>query len=226
MIVGERKPFDEIKDRIADYKNVLILGCGTCVSVCMAGGEKEVEILATELRMANKLAGKNVEIGQETIKRQCDREFIEPIVEKARKYDAVVSMACGAGVQLVSDVIAPMPVIPALNTDFIGITESEGVWAERCRACGNCLLAETGGICPITRCSKRMLNGPCGGSENGKCEISLLVGRDIDCGWHLIYERLKKLGQLKRFRTPSEDKDWTASRDGGPRQIIREDVRP
>jgi ferredoxin len=195
MIVGERKPFEEIKEKIGGYKNVLILGCGTCVAVCMAGGEKEVELLATELRMANKLAGKEMEIGQDTIKRQCDKEYIEAIVEKAKKYDAVLSMACGAGVQLVSDVLVPMPVLPALNTDFIGITEAEGVWAERCRSCGNCLLAETGGICPVARCAKGLLNGPCGGTNNGKCEVS----PDRDCAWTLIYNRLEAQGKLDQF---------------------------
>lgn len=197
MIVGDRKPFEEIKKEISGYKSILILGCGTCVSVCMAGGEKEVELLATELRMANKLAGKEMEIGQDTIKRQCDKEYIQPIIEKAKKYDAVLSMACGAGVQLVSDLLVPMHVIPALNTDFIGVTESEGVWAERCRACGNCLLGQTGGICPVSRCAKGLLNGPCGGTNNGKCEVS----PDRDCAWTLIYKRLEVQGKLEVFDT-------------------------
>lgn len=195
MIVGDRKPFDEIKDNIRDYKKVLILGCGTCVSVCQAGGEKEVELLASELRIANKLAGKDVEIGQATIKRQCDKEFIEPIVENAKNYDAVLSMACGAGVQLVADVMEPKPVIPALNTDFIGITESPGTWVERCRACGNCLLDKTGGICPITRCAKGLLNGPCGGTKDGMCEVDIKK----PCAWTLIYQRLEKQGRLDIF---------------------------
>ncbi len=195
MIVGDRKTFDKIKDEIRGYKKVLILGCGTCVSVCMAGGEKEVELLASELRIANKLAGKDVEIGQATIKRQCDKEFIEPIVEQARHYDAVLSMACGAGVQLVADVMEPKPVIPALNTDFIGITEAEGVWVERCRACGNCLLDKTGGICPITRCAKGLLNGPCGGTKDGMCEVDTRK----PCAWTLIYQRLEKQGKLDSF---------------------------
>jgi len=195
MIVGERKPFDEIKDEIRDCKKVLILGCGTCVSVCMAGGEKEVELLASELRMANKLAGKEVEIGQETIQRQCDKEYIQPIVEKAKDYDVVLSMACGAGVQLVSDVLEPKPVVPALNTSFIGVVESEGVWAERCRSCGSCVLDETGGICPVVRCAKGLLNGPCGGTKDGKCEID----PEKDCAWTLIYNRLEKQGRLDLF---------------------------
>ena len=137
MIVAERKPFEEIKEKVKDYKKLLILGCGTCVSVCHAGGEKEVELLATELRMANKLEGKEVEIGEITIERQCDKEFIEPIIEKAREYDAILSMACGAGVQFVAEMLETMPVIPALNTRFIGIAAEEGIFAERCRACGN-----------------------------------------------------------------------------------------
>ncbi len=210
MIVGERKPFDEIKDKIRDYKKVLILGCGTCVSVCMAGGEKEVELLGSELRMVNQLEGRDIEIGEETIQRQCDREYIEPIVEKAKNYDVVLSMACGAGVQLVSDMLEPMPVTPALNTCFIGVTEAEGVWSERCQACGDCMLDKTGGICPITRCAKNLLNGPCGGSEGGKCEIHT----DVPCAWHLIIERLSTLGRLDELEAVVPPKDWNVSLTG------------
>jgi hypothetical protein len=110
------------------------------------------------------------------------------------------------------------PIFPAVNTCFIGVTEERGEWTERCQACGDCILATTGGICPIARCSKRMSNGPCGGSADGKCE----VGKDTACGWHLIYERLKELGQLDRFERPTDPKDWSKSRDGGPRKIIKE----
>ncbi|MFC1978190.1 methylenetetrahydrofolate reductase C-terminal domain-containing protein [Chloroflexota bacterium] len=211
MIVGERKPFDEIKDKIQDCKKVLILGCGTCVSVCMAGGEKEVELLGSQLRLANQLEGRDIEIGEETIQRQCDKEYIEPIVEKAKNYDVVLSMACGAGVQLVSDMLEPMPVTPALNTCFIGVTEAEGVWSERCQACGDCVLDKTGGICPITRCAKNLLNGPCGGSEGGKCEIHT----DVSCAWHLIIERLSKLGRLDELEAVVPPKDWNISLTGG-----------
>ena len=210
MIVAERKPFDEIKESIKECKNVLILGCGTCVSVCMAGGEKEVELLATQLRMVNQLKNKDVEIGEETIQRQCDKEYIESIVEKAKNYDTVLSMACGAGVQLLADMLEPMPVTPALNTCFIGVTEAEGVWAERCQACGDCMLDKTGGICPITRCVKGLLNGPCGGSEGGKCEVD----PERDCAWHLIIERLDKLGRLDELEAVVPPKDWNVSLTG------------
>ncbi len=206
MIVAERKPFEGIKEKVQGYKRLLILGCGTCVSVCMAGGEKEVELLATQLRMANQIENKDVEIGEATIQRQCDREYIEPIVEMAKNYDAVLSMACGAGVQLVADMLEPIPVIPALNTRFIGVVEAEGFWAERCRACGNCMLDDFGGICPITRCSKGLVSGPCGGSKLGKCE----AGDDKDCAWVLIYDRLKKLGKLDNIRTMVTPRDYSA----------------
>ena len=193
MIVGDRKPLEEIKEEVKGYKKLMILGCGTCVSVCMAGGEKEVELLASQMRMANKMANEEVEIVEATIQRQCDQEYIEPIVEKARECDAVLSMACGAGVQLLADILEPMPVLPALNTRFIGIAQAEGTWAERCRACGNCLLGIYAGICPITICPKGLVNGPCGGTNDGKCETS----NERDCAWYLIYNRLKKQGKLE-----------------------------
>lgn len=205
MIIAERKRFEEIKDRIQGYRKVLILGCGTCVSVCMAGGEKEVEILASQLRMTNQLGKTDAEICEATIQRQCDKEYIEPIVEKARDCDAVLSLACGAGVQFVADMLEPLPVIPGLNTRFIGVAQAEGTWAERCRACGNCVLADYGGICPMTMCPKSLVNGPCGGSKEGKCETS----NDRDCGWALIYNRLLKQGRLDAMRQLSPLKDYS-----------------
>ena len=205
MIVADRKPFEEIKEKVKDYQKLLILGCGTCVSVCHAGGEKEVELLATELRMANQLEGKEVEIGEATIERQCDKEFIEPILEKAREYDAILSMACGAGVQFVAEMLESIPIIPALNTRFIGVAAEEGIFAERCRACGNCLLADYGGICPITMCAKSLVNGPCGGYKDGKCETS----SERNCAWIMIYERLAKQGKLDKMREISALKDYS-----------------
>lgn len=206
MIVAERKPFEEIKKRVKDFKRILILGCGTCVSVCHAGGEKEVELLATELRMASKLDGREVEIGELTIQRQCDREFVEPTIEKAKECDVILSMACGAGVQFVAELLESIPVIPALNTRFIGVTAEEGIFTERCRACGDCLLADYGGICPMTMCAKSLVNGPCGGYKNGKCETS----SERDCAWIKIYERLAKQGRLDKMREITKFKDYRA----------------
>ena len=209
MIVAERKPFAEIKDRIKDCKKLLVLGCGTCVSVCQAGGEKEVELLATELRMADKIDGRQVEIGELTIQRQCDREYIEPIIEKMKEYDAVLSMACGAGVQFVAEILEEIPIIPAVNTRFIGVTADEGLWLEKCRACGNCLLSDYGGICPVTICAKSLLNGPCGGTSQGKCEAS----PEKDCAWVLIYERLKTQGKLDNLRSFREPRQFNISQN-------------
>lgn len=226
MIMAKSKPIEEIIGCIKGFQKVLVAGCNGCVAVCEAGGLKEVEVLASALRIHFTGKGERREIDEVSLTRQCDKEYLQELQDKIDKYDAVLSLACGAGVQFMAEMYKEKPVFPGVDTCFIGVTEEQGIWSERCQACGRCVLASTGGICPIARCSKRMLNGPCGGSEKGKCEISIVVGRDIPCGWHLIYERLKTLGELKRFGEPSPDKDWIESRDGGPRRIVREDVRP
>jgi ferredoxin len=226
MIMAKAKPIEEVITQIAHVDRILLAGCNGCVAVCEAGGLKEVQTLASALRIYFSQQGKRMEIDEISLTRQCDKEYLQDLKDRIDNYDAVVSLACGAGVQFLAEMYTEKPIFPAVDTCFIGVTQEQGVWSERCQACGQCVLASTGGICPITRCSKRMLNGPCGGSERGKCELSVVMNRDIPCGWHLIYERLKSLGQLDRFKEPSEDKDWTVSRDGGPREIIREDVRP
>jgi ferredoxin len=205
MIVGERKTFEQIWNSVKDLKSVLILGCGTCVSVCQAGGEKEVGLLASELRIKSQMEGKEIKFGEATIERQCDKEFFDSIKDKARDYEAILSMACGAGVQFSAEMLEPIQVIPALNTRFIGVTLDEGTWSERCRACGNCVLADYGGICPMTICAKSLVNGPCGGSKNGKCE----AGQEKDCAWVLIYNRLKKQGKLENLRVLASTKDYS-----------------
>jgi ferredoxin len=221
MIMARPKPIEEIIDEIKDFKKVLIAGCDGCVTVCEAGGVKEVQVLASALRLYFTKETKRMEIDETSLTRQCDKDYLRELLDRINDYDAVVSLACGAGVQFMAEMYRNKPIFPGVDTCFIGVTEERGVWAERCQACGQCILARTGGICPIARCSKRMLNGPCGGSEKGKCEVS----PDTDCGWQLIYERLKELGQLDYFAKPTDPKDWVSSRDGGPRKIVREDVR-
>lgn len=196
MIVADRKPIEEIKAMLNSYQKILIVGCGTCVSVCMAGGEKEVGILASLLKMSFQMDGKEVQIEEATVERQCDQEYIVPLLEKVKDADVVISMACGAGVQFMAELCEDKPVVPALNTNFIGVAEAEGEWGERCRACGDCVLASTGGICPVAMCAKSLLNGPCGGTNNGKCEVD----KEKDCAWTLIYNRLDKLGKLDDIR--------------------------
>jgi ferredoxin len=221
MVMGEGKPIQEILSMIEDKKKIIVAGCRGCVTVCSAGGQKEVEILSSTIRLAREKEGNPIEIREETIERQCDPEYLEQIRGFAEDYEAIVSIACGAGVQYVAEKYRRMPVYPGINTNFIGVTLEQGVWSERCQACGDCMLHKTGGICPITRCSKSLLNGPCGGSSNGKCEID----PDVDCGWQLIYDRLKELGSLELFEEVVPIKDWTTSRDGGPRKIVREDLK-
>lgn len=219
MIVGEQKPLAEIKEIVGPYRKLLILGCGTCVKTCFAGGEDEVAMLASALRLTFKNEGQNIEIEEFTIERQCENEFIEEASEAIGRNDSVLSLACGAGVQAIARRFAKIPVLPGVNTTFIGVLESQGVFTEECSGCGNCELAIFGGVCPITRCSKKLLNGPCGGSRHGICEVS----PDTECAWQLIIERLEALGQVHNLRCYISPKDWSASNAGGPRRLVRED---
>ncbi|MCK5194698.1 MAG: methylenetetrahydrofolate reductase C-terminal domain-containing protein, partial [Desulfobulbaceae bacterium] len=150
MIVAERKPLEEIKDLLKSYKKVLNVGCGTCVAVCLTGGEKEVEVLNAELDMARKLDENPIELGAITIERQCDREYLEALDEMVDDYDALLSMACGAGIQFLAERFPSKPVLPAVDTTFIGVNQDVGWYEERCRSCSSCVLGWTGGICPVT----------------------------------------------------------------------------
>jgi ferredoxin len=221
MIVAEQKPLAEIKDMLDGYEKVLVVGCGTCVTVCFAGGEKEVGILASALRMATKLDGNGVKVDEVTVQRQCEWEYIDPLAARLEDYDAILSLGCGVGVQTLAERFPGKRVLPGLNTTFMGLPAEQGVWEERCQACGDCILDMTGGICPIARCSKQLLNGPCGGSQNGECEIN----PEVPCAWQLIWERMSELGLLDRLMEIQPPKDWSTSRDGGPRRIIRDDLR-
>jgi ferredoxin len=221
MIVAERKPIEEIVDNVKDFRKLLVAGCNECVSVCEAGGKKEVSILASALRMYFMNQGKDVKVEEVTLERQCDHEYLEEIRNQIDAFDAVISLACGVGVQFMAEKYFSTQVFPGVNTCFMGVTEERGLWTERCQGCGQCLLASTAGICPISRCAKRILNGPCGGSTKGKCEIS----QDIDCAWQIIVDRLKELGRLEDYEKIAPIKDWSTDRAGGPRKVLREDVR-
>jgi ferredoxin len=221
MIVADRKPIEEIIEELQGKQNILILGCNECVTVCEAGGKKEVGILASALRMYFLNQGKEVKIEENTLERQCDHEYLEEIRDVIDRYDAVVSLACGVGVQFMAEKYHSTPVFPGVNTCFMGVTEERGLWTERCQGCGQCILASTGGICPISRCAKRILNGPCGGSTSGKCEIS----KETDCAWQLIIDRLKALDKLEDYEKLCPLKDWSTDRAGGPRKVVREDLQ-
>jgi ferredoxin len=221
MIVADKKPIEEIIEEIKEHEKILILGCNECVTVCEAGGKKEVGVLASALRMYFLNQGQDVKIDEVTLERQCDHEYLEEIRDVMDQYDAVVSIACGVGVQFMAEKYHDTPIYPGVNTCFMGVTEKRGLWTERCQGCGDCILARTGGICPVSRCAKRIFNGPCGGSVKGSCEIH----KEIDCAWQLIIDRLKALNRLDDYEELSPLKDWSTDRAGGPRKVVREDVQ-
>jgi ferredoxin len=218
MIIAERKPMEEIKQLIAPYKKVLVAGCGTCVTVCWAGGEKEVAMLASQLRLARSAEGSEISVLEATVERQCEREMVAEIKEKVAEVEAVISLACGSGVQTMAEMFEDKPVFPGVNTTFIGMPEKEGLWVEMCGACGDCFLDRTGGVCPIVRCAKGLLNGPCGGTrKGGKCEID----PEKDCAWVLIYRRLEKQDRLDAMRKYYAPKNYRAVKRPGKVQTVK-----
>ena len=225
MIVADSKPIEEVYGFIRAYRKVLVLGCGECVTVCQVGGEKEVGVLAQALRLKAKTEGDPIEFVENTVRRQCDPEFVEGILDDLDGADAVVSIACGVGVNHLADQNPDVPIFPGLDTTFMGSTVEHGEWAERCAGCGQCILHLTGGICPVARCAKTILNGPCGGTtDEGNCEIST-EDNPVPCAWALIVERAKKLGTLDKLREIILAKDWSTARDGGPRRRVRADLK-
>jgi ferredoxin len=216
MIVAKRKPFDEIKEMLKGYKKVLNVGCGTCVSVCLAGGEKEVNVLNAELDMARRLEDNPIDIEGRTIERQCDREYLAELDDQIKngKYDALLSMACGVGIQFLAERYPDIPTFPGVDTTGLAVNQAVGWYEERCRSCSQCVLGITGGICPVTMCAKGLFNGPCGGTNKGKCEIS----SEQDCAWFKIHERLKRQGRLDSIRKLNTARGW---KDQIPRNLIQ-----
>ncbi len=219
MIVGEQKPFAEIKKLVESYGKVLVLGCGTCVKTCFAGGEDETAVLASALRLAFKKDKTDIAVEELTVERQCEDAFVQEAAEAVDRNACVLSLACGAGVQMIARRYGKTPVLPGVNTTFMGVLEQTGLFTEECSGCGDCMLAIFGAVCPVTRCAKKLLNGPCGGSQNGRCEVN----PETDCAWQLIIHRLETLGQLENLRAYVPPKDWRPSTSGGPRKLIRED---
>jgi ferredoxin len=221
MIVASPKSITELREIIARHEKVLFAGCGTCVTVCLAGGEREVGIASYAVRMARKLEGRPLELTQITIERQCENEFIKDLAGPAAEVDAIVSFGCGVGVQAIAERFPGKPVYAGLDTEFMGLLEEQAIWTEKCLGCGACMLAQFGGVCPVTRCAKRLLNGPCGGSTSESCEVD----PDRPCAWQLIYARLESIGQLDRLDEVVPPKDWGPSWHGGARKVVRKEHR-
>jgi hypothetical protein len=203
VIVTTQKPLDEVLGFISPYSKILVVGCDGCTQP--PRGIREAKTLSQLLELGGKLKGKDFTFKVTTVAKQCD-PYITASSLKPQKGDeqAILSLACGIGVQTLADLFPGIPAFPAQNTHFMGAENREdSFFIEKCGGCGNCMLATTGGICPVVRCSKGLLSGACGGSKLGKCELS----PEKDCGWVKIYERLKELGKLdnlKEFRPPRD----------------------
>ncbi|MEJ2587576.1 MAG: methylenetetrahydrofolate reductase C-terminal domain-containing protein [Deltaproteobacteria bacterium] len=220
MIVAKQKAIEELVEMTRPFGKVLVVGCKGCVTVCNVGGAKEVAILASALRIAGKREGRQLVVGEHTLERQCDPEYINELADIVGEYEAVLSIACGVGPQFISERYPSLRVFPGVNTQFMGGAEAHGVWSERCAGCGTCVVHYFGGLCPIARCSKSLQNGPCGGSDGGKCEIS----KDVDCIWDIIVRRMMDQGRLEELIEFKPPKSWTTARDGGPRRMVREEL--
>ena len=220
MIVADRKPLEDILTMIAPHTKVLVAGCKGCVTVCNTGGLKESEILASTLKIARKKEGQPFEVDVCVLERQCDTEYVAELADRVGDYDAVVSLACGVGPQFLSEMYPDRIFYPGVNTLFFGGAVEHGIWEERCAGCGACAIHLFDGLCPIARCAKRLLHGPCGGSSNGICEVN----KDTACIWDAIVRKKMENGRLADLAGVKGAKVWTTARDGGPRRSIREEL--
>ena len=214
--ITQKKSQEEIERLLKGLNRIFIIGCGTCTTLTRTGGEPEVQALKQDLSQKGKLI-----TGTTVVPVACDnltREFLSDFGEQIKQSDALLITSCAFGVQTIARQLKKM-VVPAVNTMFIGKETAFGTFDEICTQCGTCIIGETGGICPVTRCAKSLFNGPCGGSTEGKCEIS----KETECAWQLIYDRAVALGLTDKLEEILDPHDWSTSLDGGPRKVIRED---
>jgi ferredoxin len=217
-IITTKKPFDEILGAMKGANKITLVSCGSCAAMCQTGGTEGAK------EMANKLEEQGFQIKTVIVPEEvCDNRVMlkdfRKIDEDLKDSDAILTLSCGLGVASIVKALEKkypnLPVFIGTNTEFMGMTERIGRFYMRCRGCGQCLLNETGGICPITTCAKSLMNGPCGGMVKGKCEVG---NYEIDCGWVLIYNRLKELGRLDLFTKLRDPVDWSES--GHQREVI------
>jgi len=220
MIVIKRKPLEEVLSYIEGHDKILVLGCQKCPYGCATGGEDAVKRLAEEIKNKMKDLGKSIEILEKTLIKLCELRYVKSINDLIKDVKAIVTLSCGVGVNLIADIYPEIEVYPGMNTLFLGAELREGIFIEKCRACGNCIVGYTAGLCPITRCPKNMLNGPCGGSKNGVCEVR----KGLPCVWYQIIKRLKKRGKLEKLMEIWEAKDWRSLYGEGIREL-REELR-
>ncbi len=205
MIKIKRKPFAEIRSMLDPHAAFLNVGCGGCASVCLGGGQKEVQELNAELEALAKRQKRPVSIHAFTVERACNMVFLQDLDPMVPEVECLGSMACAAGTQLMAERFPDIPVFPLVNTLAIGVDRDVGVYEEVCRSCGDCVIGYTGGLCPVTRCAKGLFNGPCGGTQTGgMCEVDAA----IPCVWREIYERLSRQGRVEDILKVREPMEW------------------
>ena len=196
--ITQAKPEEEVDRLLIGFERLFTIGCGTCVTLTATGGAPEVAAMRQRLTEKGKLV-----TGDTVVPVACDhltREFLADFRSQLDQADALLIMTCAFGVQSIARQLKK-PVVPALDTLFIGKETGMGIFDEICSQCGACIIGETGGLCPVTSCHKGLVNGPCGGTNHGKCEIDI----NKECVWTLIYNRLNELGQLgamQRYQPP------------------------
>jgi hypothetical protein len=210
MLISEQKPMEEILSYLEGDKSIFLIGCKGCAEGWGSGGEKQV----VEMKKSLQKQGKTI-TGLVVVDMLCDSALTKLKLRAYKKEiaaaDSILVLTDGSGVQTVAEVVDKV-VHPGCNTLSSGGAHAEWKEAERCLECGDCMLEFTGGLCPIARCSKHLLNGPCGGSQDGKCEVD----PDIPCVWQQIVDRLAELGQLDKLERLVTPKNWSVSLTSGP----------
>lgn len=202
MIVTRSKPFELVLKGLDGARRIFIVGCGECAAACRTGGEPEVA------EMTERLTAEGFEVtGSTVIQTGCHEPDVKRSFrshsEEVEAADVILVMSCGAGVQAAREA-TDKRLFPANDSVFLGNVRRIGNFEEKCSLCGDCVLGRTGGYCPVTRCHKGLMNGPCGGTNDGKCEID----PEVDCVWTLIYNQLEKEGRLDQMREYVPPKNW------------------
>lgn len=204
MIVTEKKPFEELLESLEDYKKIFLVGCGECATTCKTGGKEQLAEMQKLLEAQGKTIVGSCIPDAPCVAAQIKAEFAKNI-KALKEAEVILVLACGLGAQSVKDNDRiGLEVCPACNTLFGAVVDAKGNFYEKCSMCAECILAVTGGICPVTLCSKGLLNGPCGGTNKGKCEVD----NNKDCAWVLIYKELEKKNKLHQLKKTLPPKDF------------------
>jgi ferredoxin len=206
MIITQKRDRTNLLETIKEYNSFFLIGCSECATLCGTGGNPELQ----EMKELLESQGKKV-TGTFVAKTGCQvlgtKVELKPSKEALAETECVLVMSCGAGTQSAVELFKDKPVYPTNDSLFLGNMSRMQMFDQRCSLCGECILEKTGGICPVTACPKGLLNGPCGGTNDGKCEVS----PDIECAWVRIYNRLENINRLDDLKVINEPKNWSAN---------------